>query len=91
MIDGGMAPDFEMQVRMMNEMSEAALDAYDGLDEVLPEGWRKSGGSFNMLFGMSPTSLEPVFDAMRRTGGPAARGPGPFGPFMGGPRPRRRP
>ena len=83
MIDGGVPAGFEMQARIMNEMSTAALDAYAGINEVLPEGWREKGGDFNMIFGMSPSSMNPLFDAMRRTGVFGRRGPGPFGPFRG--------
>ncbi len=92
MIDGGVPLDFEMQLRMMNEMSSVALDAYTGLDEVLPEGWRKAGdGSFNVMFGISPSSLEPIFDAIQRSSGTSGlHGPGgPFGGFPGGGRRRR--
>lgn len=88
MIDGGVPAGFEMQARIMNEMSTAALDAYAGINEVLPEGWREKGGDFNMLFGMSPSSMNPLFDAMRRAGVFGRRGPGPFGPFRGRQRPR---
>lgn len=83
MIDGGVAPGFEMQARIMNEMSAAAVDAYAGINDALPEGWREKGGDFNMIFGMSPVSMSPLFDAMRRAGVFGPHGPGPFGPFGG--------
>ena len=83
MIDGGVAPGFELQARLLNEMSAAAIDAYDGIDDALPEGWREKGGDFNMIFGMSPVSMAPLFDAMRRAGVFGPHGPGPFGPFDG--------
>lgn len=87
MIDGGKKLDFEMQIRIMNEMSEAALETYDGIDEVLPEDWRENAGEFNVMFGLDPTSFSPIFDAMRRTGAMPDNDP-----FLGGfdrPPPRR--
>lgn len=83
MVDGGVPFGFEMQTRIMNEMSAAVLDAYDGIAEVLPDGAREKGGEFNMMFGVSPSSLNSLFDAMRRSGAFGPRGPGPFGPFRG--------
>ena len=83
MVDGGVPFGFEMQMRIMNEMSAAVLDAYDGIAEVLPDGAREKGGEFNMMFGVSPSSLNSLFDAMRRSGAFGPRGPGPFGPFRG--------
>lgn len=88
MVDGGVPFGFEMQARILNEMSAAAIDAYAGIGEVLPEGARENGGEFNMMFGLSPSSLNPLFDAMRRSGAFGMHGPGPFGPFRGRP-PRR--
>ncbi len=83
MIDGGVAPGFEMQAMIMKEMSAAAVDAYAGINDALPENWRERGGDFNMIFGMSPVSMSPLFDAMRRAGVFGPHGPGPFGPFDG--------
>ena len=86
MVDGGVKFGVEMQARIMNEMSAAMLDAYDGLGEVLPEGWRENGGEFNVMFGISPGSLAPLFDALGRNGAFGSHGPGPFGPFHRGPK-----
>lgn len=87
-IDDGVPLDFELQMQMLHEFSEATLEAYAGFDETLPEDWRERGKGFNMMFGVSPDSMNPLFDAIRRSGVNPG-GPGGFGPFSGPP-PRRR-
>ena len=54
---------------MLNEMSAAVLDAYAGLDESLPEGWRERDEGFALLLGISPEAGEALFRVMRRSGG----------------------
>ena len=85
MVDGGMQPGFEMQARIMNEMSAAALDAYAGIGELVPGGQGGDDAGFNLMFGLSPDSLSPLFDSFRRSG--AFMQMGGFGGFgrRGGP------
>lgn len=79
-IDDGVPLDFELQLQMLHAFSGATLDAYAGFDEVLPEDWRERGEGYNMMFGISPDSMSPLFDAIYRSG-VTPGGPGGFGPI----------
>ena len=81
--------DFEAQMQLLNSMSAAVLDAYAGLDEKLPAGWRERDEGFNVMLGIGPDAFNPLFETLRRSG---MRGFGSLAPFMGGVGgPRRRP
>ena len=86
-VEEGASFGFETQMQLLNEMSAAVLDAYAGLDESLPEGWRDHDDGFVIMLGIGPEAGESIFRAMRRSGGFR---PGGFGPFQGG-RPPRQP
>lgn len=60
---------FEEQLLMVSESSAALLDAYAGLDDVLPEGWREKDCDFNVMFGIGPDAINPLMDALRKKGG----------------------
>ena len=79
-IDDGVPLDVELQLQMLHAFSGATLDAYAGFDEVLPEDWRERGEGYNMMFGISPDSMSPLFDAIYRSG-VTPGGPGGFGPI----------
>ena len=83
-LEEGVPAGFETQMHLLNEMSAAVLDAYAGLDESLPEGWRERDEGFALLLGISPEAGEALFRAMRRSGGFRPGGPGGPGPFPGG-------
>ena len=80
-INAGAPFSFETQMQLLNNVSAAVIDAYSGLDESLPEGWREKDGEFNVMFGIGPDAINPLMDAMHKKG---VFGMGGF-PFMGGP------
>lgn len=83
-IGNGAKFDFETQAQLIYNMSAAVMDAYAGLDEVLPGGWRERDEEFNVLFGIGADAMNPLFDTLRQSGAHGMRG---F-PFM--PHPPRR-
>ena len=87
-VDKGGKFDFESQMQLLNNMSAAVLDAYTGLDEALPKGWRDRDEEFNVMLGIGPDAFNPLVNSLRKSGN---RGFGAFMPFMGGGGPRRRP
>lgn len=80
-INAGAPFSFETQMQLLNNVSSAVIDAYSGLDESLPEGWREKDGEFNVMFGIGPDAINPLMDAMHKKG---MFGMGGF-PFMGMP------
>lgn len=83
-VDEGLPFAFETQMQLLNNISTAVLDAYDGLDASLPEGWRESDDGFVVMMGINPDSGDALFRSLIKAG---VMGRGPGGPF-GGPPPR---
>jgi len=69
--EGSMSP--ESGLRMMNEISQAMILAYDDLDRRLPPEWRqKAGPRFEMMTFVDPEVLTPLqeFDQLFQPPGP---------------------
>jgi len=59
---GNLSP--ESGVRMINELSQAMLYAYDDLDHILPPDWRaQAGPGFDLMSFVDPEVLIPLQDA----------------------------
>lgn len=57
----------EARLQFLNDMSALATDAYAGLDEVLPEGWRDGDGELNVFQVIGPDAADSLFLAARET------------------------
>jgi len=60
-VDGAEAVQMEAGVRMMNDITDSIVKAYDVIDETLPEGWRRdAGANFNLVDFVDPEVGRPL-------------------------------
>jgi len=60
-IDGAEEVQMEAGIRVMNDITESIVEAYDEIDKTLPEGWRRNTGEdFSLLNFIDPEVGRPL-------------------------------
>jgi hypothetical protein len=60
-LDGAVEVQMEAGIRVMNEITESIVEAYDEIDKTLPEGWRRNTGEdFSLLNFIDPEVGRPL-------------------------------